>query len=47
MCVSVGTERVMCRIDPAILGAGLKRKGCRTVVMQRNQLAEKATVREV
>jgi TfoX/Sxy family transcriptional regulator of competence genes len=37
MCVSVGTERIMCRIAPAIHGAALKRKGCRTVVMRGRQ----------
>ena len=34
MCVSVGKDRIMCRIDPAIHDAALRRKGCRTVVMQ-------------
>ena len=34
MCVSVGKDRIMCRIDPAIHDATLQRKGCRTVVMK-------------
>jgi TfoX/Sxy family transcriptional regulator of competence genes len=34
MCVSVGKERIMCRLDPAIHDAALKHKGCRTVVMR-------------
>src|SRR5580704_2911229 len=34
MCVSVGKDRIMCRIDPAIHDAALQRKGCRTVVMK-------------
>jgi TfoX/Sxy family transcriptional regulator of competence genes len=34
MCVSVGKERIMCRIDPAIHDAALQRRGCRTVVMK-------------
>lgn len=34
MCVSVGKERIMCRIDPAIHDAALERRGCRTVVMK-------------
>lgn len=34
MCVSVGKERIMCRIDPAIHDTALERKGCRTVVMR-------------
>ena len=33
MCVSVGKERIMCRIDPAIHDAALECKGCRTVIM--------------
>lgn len=34
MCVSARAERIMCRIDPALHDAALKRKGCRTVVMK-------------
>jgi hypothetical protein len=34
MCVSVGRERVTCRIDPAIHDAVLERQGCHTVVMR-------------
>jgi TfoX/Sxy family transcriptional regulator of competence genes len=34
MCVSVGEKRIMCRIDPAIHDAALRRKGCRTVIMR-------------
>ena len=34
MCVSVGKERIMCRIDPAIHEAAVQRKGCRTVEMK-------------
>ncbi|MHB8404995.1 MAG: TfoX/Sxy family protein [Gammaproteobacteria bacterium] len=37
MCVSVGKERIMCRIDPAIHDAALERKGCRTVVIKGRQ----------
>lgn len=37
MCVSVGKQRIMCRIDPAIHDAALERKGCRTVVMRGRQ----------
>lgn len=33
MCVSVGRDELMCRIDPAGHAAALQRKGCRTVVM--------------
>jgi len=34
MCISVGKDRIMCRIDPAIHDAALERPGCRTVVMK-------------
>ena len=37
MCVSVGKNRIMCRIDPAIHDAALQRQGCRTVVMKGRQ----------
>ena len=37
MCVTVGKERIMCRIDPAVHDAALQRKGCRTVVMRGRQ----------
>lgn len=33
MCVSARTDRIMCRIDPALHDAAVKRKGCQTVVM--------------
>jgi TfoX/Sxy family transcriptional regulator of competence genes len=34
MCVSVGKERIMCRIDPALHDDALRRPGCRTVLMK-------------
>jgi len=34
MCVSVGKDRLMCRIDPALHDTALKQKGCRTVTMK-------------
>lgn len=34
MCVSVGRDRLMCRIDPAGHDTALERKGSRTVVMK-------------
>ena len=34
MCVTVGKDRIMCRIDPANHDAALERKGCTTVVMK-------------
>jgi TfoX/Sxy family transcriptional regulator of competence genes len=33
MCLTAGTDRMMCRIDPNIHGQVLGKKGCRTVVM--------------
>jgi TfoX/Sxy family transcriptional regulator of competence genes len=33
MCVSVGDDRIMCRIDPALHADAVKRTGCRTVEM--------------
>jgi TfoX/Sxy family transcriptional regulator of competence genes len=34
MCVSVGKERIMCRIDPAVHDTAVQRPGCRSVVMK-------------
>lgn len=34
MCVTVGGDRIMCRIDPAIHDAAVARKGARTVFMK-------------
>ena len=34
MCISVRPERLMCRIDPAIHDAAVKRNGCRTMTMK-------------
>lgn len=34
MCVTVGMDRLMFRIDPAIHDTAAARKGCRTVVMK-------------
>src|SRR5215470_713352 len=34
MCISVGKDRIMCRIDPAIHDEVVKRKGCQTVTMK-------------
>ena len=34
MCVSVGKDRIMCRIDPSLHNDVLKKKRCRTVVMR-------------
>ena len=34
MCVSVGADRIMCRIDPAAHDAAVARKGATTVFMK-------------
>ena len=34
MCVSVGRDRLMLRIDPELHESALQRVGCRTVVMK-------------
>jgi len=34
MCITVGNDRIMCRIDPAIHEKVIERKGCRTVIMK-------------
>jgi TfoX/Sxy family transcriptional regulator of competence genes len=34
MCINVGKDRIMFRIDPAIHEQAVKRKGCRTVTMR-------------
>jgi TfoX/Sxy family transcriptional regulator of competence genes len=33
MCITVGEDRIMCRIDPAIHDEAIKRKGIQTVKM--------------
>jgi TfoX/Sxy family transcriptional regulator of competence genes len=33
MCVSVGDDRIMCRIEPELHAASIKKPGCRTVEM--------------
>ena len=30
MCVSVGDDRIMCRIDPAVHEEAVEKEGCRT-----------------
>lgn len=37
MCVTVGKERIMCRIDPEVHDVALQHKACRTVVMRGRQ----------
>lgn len=33
MCITVGADRIMCRIDPALHEEAIKRTGCSTVIM--------------
>lgn len=33
MCISVGNDELMCRIDPELYDAVVKKKGCRPVIM--------------
>jgi TfoX/Sxy family transcriptional regulator of competence genes len=33
MCISVGKNRLMCRIDPAVHDEVIRRDGCRTMTM--------------
>lgn len=34
LCVSVGLSRIMCRVDPAMHGKLVRKRGCRTVTMK-------------
>lgn len=34
MCISVGDDRIMCRIDPVIHEEAIQKKGCRTMEMK-------------
>ncbi|HEX8279658.1 MAG TPA: TfoX/Sxy family protein [Segetibacter sp.] len=34
MCITVGADRIMCRIDPAIYQEAIKRQGCSPVIMR-------------
>ena len=34
MCISVGNDRIMCRIDPEIHEQAILRKACRAVIMK-------------
>jgi TfoX/Sxy family transcriptional regulator of competence genes len=37
MCVSARAQRIMCRIEPSLHDAAVKREGCRTVIMRGRQ----------
>lgn len=38
MCISIGNDRMMCRIDPVLHKASIEKKGCRTVIMKGREL---------
>lgn len=37
MCISVGDDEIMCRIDPALQETVIERNGCRTMTMKGRQ----------
>lgn len=37
MCITVGDNEMLCRIDPALHEVSIKKKGCRTMVMKGRQ----------
>ena len=34
MCITVGDDEIMCRIDPAVHEEAIQRKGCSTMIMK-------------
>jgi TfoX/Sxy family transcriptional regulator of competence genes len=46
LCVSVGNDRIMCRIDPILHEDLIQKKGCRTVVMKGRELKGYVFVQE-
>ncbi len=34
MCLSIGGERIMCRIDPLVYESAIKKEGCSAVIMK-------------
>ena len=34
MCLTVGADRIMCRIDPDLHDSAIKKEGCQTVIMR-------------
>jgi len=37
ICISVSNDELMCRIDPELYGAVVKKKGCRPVIMRERE----------
>jgi TfoX/Sxy family transcriptional regulator of competence genes len=46
MCITVGDDEIMCRIDPAIHEASVKKPGCRTMVMKGREYKGYVYIRE-
>lgn len=46
MCVTVGDDRIMCRIDPSLHEEVTKKEGCRTVIMGGKQYIGYVYVKE-
>lgn len=46
MCITVAADEIMCRIDPAIHGAMLEKKGCSTVTMKGREYKGYVLVKE-
>ena len=34
LCITASADRIMCRIDPALVAAALEREGCHAVIMR-------------
>ncbi|MEO8412963.1 MAG: TfoX/Sxy family protein [Ginsengibacter sp.] len=37
MCITVGDNEIMCRIDPSLHEVSIKRNGCRAVIMKQRE----------
>lgn len=46
MCITVGDDEIMCRIDPALHEASIERKGCRTMIMKGREYKGYILIRE-
>lgn len=46
MCITVGDDEIMCRINPLIHDEAIKRKGCRTVIMKGQEYKGWVNVKE-
>jgi TfoX/Sxy family transcriptional regulator of competence genes len=46
LCITVGNERIMCRINPTLHEEAIRKKGCSTVVMRGNKYTGYVHVKE-